>query len=266
MIMMTAGAMLTMFMVMLMIMMTAGAMLTMFMVMLVIMVTTGTMFIVMMVVMMLQFFQILLQGCIALHGIQQLSTGQFGPGCGDQCRFSIVLTQQRNCCIQFCLGNGIGTGQNNGLRRFDLVVIELAKVLHVDLHLAGIRHSNGVAQSDLLIGDLFHSTDDIGQLANTGGFDDDAVGRVLLDHLSQSLAEVANQTAADAAGVHLGNVDTGILQETTVNADFTELILNQHQLLALIGFLDHLLDQGSFTGTQETGVNIDFHIVHTFCT
>ena len=51
---------------------------------------------------------------------------------------------------------------------------------------------------------------------------------VLLNNLSQRLAEVTHQTAADAAGVHFGNVDARILQETAVNADLTELVLDQH--------------------------------------
>ena len=177
-----------------------------------------------------------------------------------------MLTNQGNGCIQLCLRSGIGTGEDDGGSGFDLVVVELTEVLHIDLHLACITDSHGVAQSDLVIGDLFHSGNHIGQLADTGGFDDDPVGVILLDHLRQRLAEVAHQGAADAAGVHLGNVDARILQETAVNADFAEFVFNENQLLSLIGFLNHLFDQRGLTCAQKAGVNINFRHNCTFCT
>ena len=56
---------------------------------------------------------------------------------------------------------------------------------------------------------------------------------VLVDHLLQSLAKIPHQGAADAAGVHLPDFNARLLEEAAVNADFTELILNEDQLLAL---------------------------------
>ena len=144
-----------------------------------------------------------------------------------------------------------------------MIVIEFAKVLGVNLHLAGIADSHGVAQGYIFGGHLADSADNIGQLANTGGFDDNTVRIVLGDHLFQRLAEVTNQAAADAAGVHLSDVDAGILQEAAVNADLAKFVLDQNQLLACISLLDHLFDQGRLTGTQEAGVNINFrHNLH----
>ena len=106
--------------------------------------------------------------------------------------------------------------------------------------------------------DLLHGANDIGQLADAGGLDDDTVGMVLSDDLLQGLAEVAHQGAADAAGVHLGDVDAGILQEAAVNADLAELVLDEDQFLALVALSDELLDEGSLAGSQETGVDVDF--------
>ena len=86
---------------------------------------------------------------------------------------------------------------------------------------------------------------------------------VLIDDLRQRPSEIANQRTADAAGIHLGNVDARILQEAAVNADLAEFILNQNDLLALVGFPDHLLDQSGFAGAQETGINVNFcHCLH----
>ena len=241
----------------------------------VIMTAAAMLVLVMMMVMMLVLFflfvqalqlhlcQLSCQGSLALHGCDQLLAGQFAPGRGDQGSNLVMLPDQSNTGIQLCLGNGIGTGQDNGGSGLDLVVVELAKVLHIDLDLTGIGHSHGVAQGHFVTRHLFYSGNDVGQLAHAGWLDDDAVGMILCDHLGQSLTEIAHQAAADTAGVHLGDVDAGILQETAVDADFTEFVLNQDEFLALVGFADHLFDEGSLACTQEAGVNIDFsHKMH----
>jgi hypothetical protein len=212
---------------------------------------------VVMLVLLLQLGQLCCQGCLAFHGLQQLCAGELIPGSGDNGGLLIVLPDQGNGGIQLILGHHIGTGQDDGGSSFDLVVIELTKVLHVDLHLTGIADSHGVTQGHILIGHLLHSADHIGQLAHAGGLDNDAVGVVLCDDLLQSLAEVTHQGAADAAGVHLGDVDACILQEAAVDADLTKFILDEHQLLTGIGLLDHFLNEGGLACTQETTVNIN---------
>ena len=69
--------------------------------------------------------------------------------------------------------------------------------------------------------------------------------------------------AADAAGVHLGDVDAGILQKAAVNADLAEFVFDQHNLFTLERFLDELFDQGRFACTQKAGENINFR--YLFC-
>ena len=197
------------------------------------------------------------KGCLALHGGDQLFAGQLAPGCGDNGGHRVVLPQNFHGGIQLGLGDRIGAGQDDGGCGLHLVVVELAEVLGVDLDFSGIHNGNGVAQSYVRAGDLVHSTDYVGQLAHAGGFDDNPVGVVLVNDLRQSLAKVAHQGAADAAGIHLRNVDAGVLQKAAVNADLAKLILNQHQLLSLVAFRDHLLDQRGFTSAQEAGININ---------
>ena len=69
----------------------------------------------------------------------------------------------------------------------------------------------------------------------------------------QSGAEITHQRAADAAGVQLIDLDAGLLQEAAVNADLTELVLDQHHLLTLKSVLQKLFDQSCFRhqGDQE---------------
>ena len=197
------------------------------------------------------------QGGLSLHGGDQLLSGELAPGGGDDGSNGVVLPQNLYGSIQLGLGNGIGTGQDDGGGSLHLVIVEFSEVLGIDLDLARIHNSHGIAQGHIRAGDLVHSADHIGQLAHAGGLNDDPIGVVLVDHLGQCLAEVTHQRAADAAGVHLRNIDTGILQEAAVNADLAELILNQHQLLALVALGNHLLDQRSLASAQEAGVNIN---------
>ena len=213
-----------------MVMVTAAVMLFMVMIVVTAAAMAFLMIVVMMMVMMFlfQFCQRCGQGCLAFHGLQKLRTGQFVPGCNYQGSLRIVFSQERHSGVQFDLGNGIGAGQNDGGSGLDLIVIELAEVLHIDLDLAGIGNGHGIAQLHILIGHLLNGSDHIAEFANAGGLDDDTLGGILLDDLVQCLAEITHQAAADAAGVHLGDVNTGILQETAINADLAEFVLDQH--------------------------------------
>ena len=211
----------------------------------------------MVMVVMLLLHQVLGGNILTFHCLHNLAARQLAPGSGDQRSMGIMLPEHGHCHIQLCLRNGIGTGQNDSRSGFHLIVVELTEVLHVDLYLAGIHHSHGVAQHHIFTGDLFHRGNNIRQLANTGGLDHNTVRMIALDDLCQRLTEIAHQTAANAAGVHLGNVDACILQETAINSDLTEFILDEHQLLAAVGFLNHLFDQGGFAGSKEAGININ---------
>ena len=80
---------------------------------------------------------------------------------------------------------------------------------------------------------------------------------IFADHLIQCLAEISHKRTADTAGIHLVDLDPGILQEATVDADLTKFILDQYEFFTLIGFTDHFFDQGSFACTQKSGENIN---------
>ena len=221
-------------------------------------VTAATMMLFLVMVMfLLHLGKIRSNSCLAFHGFHNLRACQLIPGGCDNGGGYIMLPEHNNGSIQFLLGNTVSTGQNDGTGSFNLVIIELTEVLHIDLHLTGIHHGNGTIQHDIVVGDLFYGGNNIGQLAYAGWFDYDTVGVIFSNHLGQRLAEITHQAAADAAGIHFGNVNTCILQETAVNTDFTKFVFNQHQLLSCIALRNHFLDQGCFAGTQEAGVYIN---------
>ena len=202
--------------------------------------------------------QFILQGILVLHGLQDGLAVQVVPGGGDDGGVGVVLTEELHGIQQLLLAHAVSTAENDGSSMLHLVVEELTKVLHVDLALCGIGHGDKGVQLDVGVVQALNSTDDIGQLAHARGLDEDTVGLILHQDLLQGLAEVTHQAAADTTGVHLGDLHAGILQEAAVDADLAELVLDQHQLFALVGLLDELLDESGLTGSQEAGKNINF--------
>ena len=146
-----------------------------------------------------------------------------------------------------------------------LVVIELTKVLHVHLTLICISHSSKAAQLYVFHLQATDSSDNIAELTHAGGLDEDAIRCIGFHYLSQSLGKVTHQAAADATAVHFSDLYAGFFQKATVDANLAELVFDQHQLFALIGFFHQFLNQGGFTGTQKTGENINLgHVYHSF--
>ena len=203
--------------------------------------------------------QLCLEVVLGGHGLQDLLTGQLVPCGGHDGSGGVLLAQHGDRSGDLLFAGGLGAAEQDAACVADLVVVELAEVLHIHLHLVHIGHGDKAVQLHIqMLGHAFHSAGHIGELAHAGGLDDDAVGVVLLHHLLQGGAEVAHQRAADAAGVQLVDLDAAFLQKAAVNADLAELVLDQHHLLADKGLFDELFDQGSFTGTKEAGENIDF--------
>ena len=192
--------------------------------------------------------QLFLQGVLVLHGLQDLLAVQLLPGGGDDGGVGVVLPQQLHGVQQLLFGHASSAAEDDGGSVLNLVVEELAEVLHIDLALGGVGHGDEGVELDVLAVHPLDCADDVGQLAHAGGLNEDAVGLELEEHLLQSLAEVAHQAAADAAGIHLGDLHPGVLQEAAVDANFAELIFDQNQLFPLVGLLNQLFDEGGLTG------------------
>ena len=199
----------------------------------------------------------IVQRGVGLHRLTELLAGQLVPRRGDQRGAGVVLTDQLHSGLQLGLGDVLGPAQDDTACCLDLVVIELTEVLHIELDLGGVRHGNRCAENGFMLCGLLHRHHHVRELADAGGLDQDAVGVVVVDHLLQRSAEVAHQRTADAAGIHLGDLNAGLLEKATVNANLTEFVFDQNQLLPLIGLGDHLFDQRGFSCAEETGVNVN---------
>ena len=193
------------------------------------------------------------------HGLQDLLTGQVIPCGGHDGGGGVLFPQHCHGSGDLFLAGGLGAAEQDAACVADLVIVELAEVLHIHLDLVHIGHGDKAVQLHVqMLGHALHGAGHIAQLANAGRLNDDAVGVVLLHHLLQSGAEIAHQRAADAAGVQLVDLDAAFLQKAAVNADLAELVLDQHHLLACKGLGDQLFDQSGFAGAKEAGEDIDF--------
>ena len=195
------------------------------------------------------------QGIALLHRAQQLCAGELVPGGGDDGGVRIFLPQEGHGGFQLFPVHLLGAAEDDSPGILDLVGIELAEVLHIHLSFARIGYRYRTAQGHLrhLFRNILDGADDVRELAHAGRLDKDAVGVELIHHFFQSLAKIAHQGAADAPGVHLGNLHARVLEETAVNADFAKLVLNEDEFFALKGFVQELLDQRGLASAQEAG-------------
>jgi len=181
-----------------------------------------------------------------LDRFSDLCAGELLPRGGDDLGVVVDLADQLDRGIELALGDVAGTGQDDGAGILDLVLVELLEVLQVDLALAGVDDGNSAADLGAL--DLLDSSHYVRELADTGWLDEDTVRRELVDDFLQRGAEVADEGAADAAGVHLGDLDAGFFQESAVDADLSEFILDEDELLSVVTIGNEFLDESCFSG------------------
>ncbi len=207
----------------------------------------------------------------ALHGLQDLLAGQLVPGGGEDGGLLVFLPEEPDRPVQLGGVQVLGAGEDDGAGVLHLVVEELAEVFHIHLGLGGVHHGDEAVQPQLrgVFPHPLHGGDHVGQLAHAGGLDDDTVRGVVRQHLLQGGAEVPHQGAADAAGVHLGDLHPGVPQEAAVNADLAELVFNEDDFFPLEGLVQQLFDEGGLAGPQESGDNVNFgqccQVLSSFC-
>jgi hypothetical protein len=128
--------------------------------------------------------------------------------------------------------------EHDAARVLDLVVEELAKVFHIQLALVGIDDGGEGIENDVLSHDALHGTDDVGQLADARGLDENAIGGEVGQDLRERLGKITDQGTANATLIHLSDLHAALLEKARVNADLAEFVFDEHDLLAGIGFLE----------------------------
>ena len=146
-----------------------------------------------------------------LENFKQLLTGQICERRRDNRRVLVNLANQLNRLVNLLLVCDIRPGEHNGLCILHLVVEELTEVLDVELRLLHIdQRDRGIASDRELFLDIRDSAHHVRELADTGGLNDYAVRRVFCEDFLQRAREIADERAADAAGVHLPHLNAGI--------------------------------------------------------
>ena len=178
----------------------------------------------------LGFFEQVLQcriQCFRLiHCSQQLFSAQLFPVCCYDWSSGVQGTQTLYAIFQLGFCQTSGMAQNQAACMFNLIVEEFAEVLLIHLALLCIDNRCEAFQMNFCIVQVLDSTDDIAQLANARRFNQNPVWMILIQYLLQSIAEITNQTTANAARVHFCDIHASILQETAVNSDFAKFIFN----------------------------------------
>ena len=136
----------------------------------------------------------------------------------------------------------------------DLVFKKFAEVFQVHFRLERVDNRDERVERHIQMR-VLHGGDYIRQLADARRLDQDAVRMVLVDHLMQRFAEVADERAANAAGVHFVHHDAGFLEESPS-------MPTQHDLLALQGVRQQALDERGLPRAEEAGNDINF--CHSF--
>ncbi len=191
------------------------------------------------------------------EGVHYFFAADVIPGSGDNRSFFVEVTDVVHGFVQLLLADILSAAEDYAVGAGYLVGEEFAEVAGVHLGFAGVNDGDAALDDDFIIADGRDGLLYIGELADAGRLDDDAVGVIGVDDLMKCSLEVADQRAADAAGVYLAHLDTGFLQEATVNADVAEFVFDKNDFI-MECFGNELLDERRFAGTEKTGEDVYF--------
>ena len=194
------------------------------------------------------------QGVDALHNVNYLPAVELVPGRCYNGRVGVELAEHRARGDDLAVGGGVGAAEDDNVGVVHLIVEELAEV--ADIHAAASRVNDRDLCADLAAGHACDGLCNVGELAHAARLDEDAVGVILLDDLLKRGGEVADEGAADAAGVHLGYLNARVAQEAAVNGDLAELVLDEDELFVFIALRDELADERGLARSEEAGKNV----------
>ena len=203
--------------------------------------------------------QVLRHGVGLFNNLQQLLSRQLRTGRRHNGRLLVQPPQQFHVLLHLGGVRHIRAAQHNGAGIFNLVVEKLTEILHIHPALGGVHHGHGAVENHVHVaGHVPHRLHHVRQLAHAGGLDDNPIRMVFGQHLFQRFAEISHQRAADAAGIHLPDLDAGLFQKSSVNADLAEFIFNQHHLFAGNGLFQQFFNKCRLSSSQKAGYDINF--------
>ena len=233
---------------------TAFAMLTVI-VMMVVMIVTVVM---VMLMLLLKRLYSILESILMLHSNENILAVKIIPRGSYYNCIGIMLTKKGYAFGYLLFPCSLGVRKNDGRCMLDLVIIEFAEILHIHLALINVGNGGKAIKNSAVLLCSFSRTNNVRKLTNTRGLNNNSIRSVFLKHLYKRLRKVTYERATDATGIHLGNLNSSIGKESTVNTDLTKLVLNKNNLFTGIRLLNKLLDQRGLACTEEAGKYIYF--------
>ena len=207
-------------------------------------------------VMMLHLLKLLIQSVAAFNGFKYLRSAELLPGSGDYNGFAVFLTEKPDSLGKLALAEVLGTAEDYCGGIADLIVIELTEVFHIHFASCAVADNGGGGNGKTV--DRGNGLDYVAELAHAGGLDKYSVGGIFLHNLAQREGKIANERAADAAGVELIDLNTRLLHKAAVDANLAELVFNEYDFLSAVGLGNELFYKCCFTGAEKAGENINF--------
>ena len=200
--------------------------------------------------------KLLLDRIASFHSFEKLFSIKICNRCSyENCAF-VMLLNKRECLLKLLLSSLIGMTENNAACVLYLITEKLAKVLQIHLALVHIGNNGKAVEFNILSRRISDRSDNVAELSNTRGLNYNAVGRILIDNLTKSLAEIANERTTDATRIHFCNIDTRILEKSAVYTYLAKFVFDKHQLFSLVRFLYELIYKRCLSRAQKAGNNI----------
>ena len=178
------------------------------------------------------------------------------PRGGDDSCVRIQGTDDFHIFRKLLRAYALGAGEDNACGGFDLIIEELLEVPVIDLAAVGVHHGGITGKFESVHG--LNRAENIRKLADTGRFDDDPLRMIGFHNLPETFFKISLQGTADTPAVDFADLNAGFLQETAVDSDLAEFVLNKNDFLIGEYFFDKFGDQGCLSGTEKSRYNICF--------
>ena len=252
--------------VMVMLVIVAVALLTVLvMVMLVLVIVVTALAVVMMSVMMVMLVRRLgklahfcFKGGFSLHSLKKLCARKLLPRGRNDNRGSVMLLEERYAICYLLIGHLSRMAEHDAACILKLIVKKLSKVLHVHFAFVSVNNGGESVKNCALGVRIFYRLNYVGKLANARRLDKDTVGGVFANNLLESNREVANEGATDTTRVHFVDLNSRLCQESAVDTDLTEFVLNKNYFFAVICFFNKLFDKGGLSCTEKARKYVNF--------
>ena len=155
--------------------------------------------------------------------------------------------------------------EHDATRVFNLIIKELAKVLHIHLALRSVYDRRKSVESSVMLLCTLCRLDNVRKLSYARGLDENTVGLIFVDNVCKRLREIAHKRATDASRIHFVDLYSRLLQKSAIDTDSTEFIFNKNDSFTLVCFLDKLLYKRGLSCAEEARENINLcHISMSF--